>query len=204
MLLSIHPDNPDLRKIRQVVECLKDGGLVIYPTDSVYSLGCSLERYKSFEKVARLQGKKPEKAKFSVVFNDLGQISHYTRPMSSQVFKVMRKALPGPYTFILEANGEVPKVFKVKRKTIGIRVPDNNIARSLVEHLEAPLIASSVHAEDEIREYITDPELIYEKYGNQVDIVIDGGIGNLDPSTVVDCSDGDLEILREGRGDIFW
>lgn len=177
---------------------------MIYPTDSVYSLGCSLERYKSFEKVARLQGKKADKAKFSVVFHDLGQISHYTRPMSSQVFKVMRKALPGPYTFILEANGEVPKIFKAKRKTIGIRIPDNNIPREIVALMGAPLIASSVRAEDEIIEYITDPELIHEKYGNQVDIVIDGGIGNIDASTVVDCSEGDLEVLREGRGELFW
>lgn len=204
MLIGIHPDNPDPRKMRQAVEVLERGGIVIYPTDGVYSMGCSLERYKTFEKVARLQGKKPEKANFSVVFYDLGQISAYTKPMNSTVFKALKKALPGPYTFILEASGQVPKIFKAKRRTIGIRIPDNNIARELVKMLGAPLIASSVHAEDEILEYITDPELIHEKYGHQVDLVIDGGMGTLDASTVVDCSGGDLEVIREGKGEVFW
>lgn len=204
MLLRIHPETPEPRKIRQVVECLRDGGLVIYPTDSVYSLGCSLQKQRSFEKVARIQGKKPEKAQFSVVFHDLSQISQYTKPMDSHIFKAVRRALPGPYTFILDASNTVPKVFKANRKTIGIRVPDNNIVRGIVEELDSPLIASSVHAEDEILEYITDPELIHEKYGSRVDIVIDGGMGTLDASTVVDCTSGDLEVLREGAGPVFW
>lgn len=204
MLLKIHPENPEKRKIQQVIECLQDGGLVIYPTDTVYSLGCSLDKPRSMERVARIQGIRPEKARFSVVFSDLSHLSSFTRPLNSTVFKALKRALPGPYTFILEASNQVPKMFKAKRKHIGIRVPDNPIVRNLVDALESPLISSSVHADDEILDYLTDPERIHEKYGNQVDIVIDGGMGNLDASTIVDCSNGDLELVREGKGEVFW
>ncbi len=201
MLLQIHPDNPDPRKISQVVECLNDGGVIVYPTDTVYSFGCSLEKHKAFERIARLKGLKPEKAHFSIVCYDLSHLSHYSKAVDNRIYKLMRKALPGPYTFILNASSNVPKIFKTKKKTIGIRIPDNNIARTLADELGSPLIASSVHDEDEIIEYTTDPELINEKYHKLVDIVIDGGYGNNEASTIFDCTSSEIELVREGIGD---
>lgn len=200
MLIQIHPDNPDQRKIDQIVAQLKKGAIIIYPTDTVYSIACDLMHRKAAEKMAQLKGVKLEKANFSLICYDLSHISDYTVQFGNNIYKIMNKAFPGPYTFILNANTSVPKLFKSKKKTIGIRVPDNNIARELVKNLGNPLLSTSVHNDDEIIEYITDPELIHEKYENQVDIVIDGGYGQNEASTIIDCTNNDPEILREGIG----
>jgi tRNA threonylcarbamoyl adenosine modification protein (Sua5/YciO/YrdC/YwlC family) len=198
MLLEIHPDNPDRRKIDQVVKCLRDGGVVIYPTDTVYSIGCDLMNKKAIEKVARIKNIKPDKANFSIVCYDLSSLGDYTKQFSRHVFKVMNKALPGPFTFILNASNKVPKLFDSNKKTIGIRIPNNNIAREIVNVLGNPIIATSVHDEDEILEYTTDPQLIHEKFENLVDIVIDGGYGKNEASTIIDCTNDDIEVVREG------
>jgi len=202
MLLEIHPTNPDKRKIAQVVECLKEGGIIIYPTDTVYSIGCDLMNGKAVEKVARLKNIKVEKANFSLVCYDLSHITEYTRQLSNPVFKLMKHVLPGAYTFILESGRNIPKIFSEKKKTIGIRVPDNNIARSIVSELGRPIIATSVHDEDEILEYTTDASLIHEKFEKLVDIVIDGGPGGFEVSTVLDCTGETIEVIREGKGPI--
>ncbi len=200
MILNIHPDNPDPKRVREVVDCLRKGGLIIYPTDSVYSIGCDLMNIKALDKLAKLKGIKLEKANFSVICYDLSHLSEYAKPMDNTVFKLMKKALPGPYTFILNASSEVPKIFQSKKKTVGIRVPDNNIPRAIVHELGNPIASTSVHDDDEILEYTTDPELIHEKYGKQVDIVINGGFGNLNASTIFDCTNGEPELIREGIG----
>jgi tRNA threonylcarbamoyl adenosine modification protein (Sua5/YciO/YrdC/YwlC family) len=202
MLLTIHPDNPDKRKIDQAIQVLKKGGIIIYPTDTVYSMACDLNNRKAVERMAQIKGIKLEKANFSLICYDLSHISDYTVQFSNSIYKLMKRALPGPFTFILNANNSVPKLFKSKKKTIGIRVPDNNIARTLVEELGNPLISTSVHDDDEILEYITDPELIHEKYENLLDLVIDGGYGKNEASTIIDCTGNEPEIIREGIGDI--
>ncbi len=202
MLLEIHPDNPDKRKIVQVVECLKDGGIIIYPTDTVYSIGCDFSNTKAVEKIARLKNIKVEKANFSLVCYDLSHITEYSKQLSNPVFKLMKKVLPGAYTFILESGRSIPKIFSEKKKTIGIRVPDNNIARSIVLELGHPIIATSVHDDDEILEYTTDPFLIHEKFEKLVDIVIDGGPGGLEASTILDCTGDGIEVVREGKGPV--
>lgn len=202
MLIKIHPDNPDQRKIDQIVTLLRKGAVIIYPTDTVYSMACDLMNRKAVEKMAKLKGVKLEKANFSLICYDLSGISDYTVQFGNNIYKLMNRALPGPYTFILNANTSVPKLFKSKKKTIGIRVPDNNIARELVKFLGNPIISTSVHDDDEILEYITDPELIHEKYENQVDVVIDGGYGQNEASTVIDCTDNDPIIIREGIGSV--
>lgn len=202
MLVRIHPENPDERKVRQVIECVLDGGVIIYPTDSVYAIGCDLNRQKSVERVAKIKGIELKKANFSLVCRDLSHLSEYCKPLDNPIYKMMRRALPGPYTFILNANNNVPKIFQSKKKTIGIRVPDNSIALALVSALGNPLISTSVHDDDEVLEYTTDPELIYERYQDQVDMVIHGGIGNIEASTVLDCTSGSPEIIREGLGPI--
>lgn len=201
MLVPIHPDNPDPRKIRQVVDCLNNGGVIVYPTDTVYSYGCALGNNEGMDRIARLKGIKPKQAKFSIVCYDLSHLSEYTQPLENQVFRAMRRALPGAFTFLLRANNNVPKIFKEKKKTIGIRVPDNNIARAIVQELGKPLIASSVHDEDRIIEYTTDPELIDERLGGQVEMVVAGGFGGIEPSTIFDCTTGELEMVRAGKGD---
>jgi len=202
MLVSIHPDNPDIRKIDQVIKTLKKGGVIIYPTDTVYSMACDLTNRKAVERMAQIKGIKVEKANFSLICCDLSHISDYTVQFGNNIYKMMKRALPGPYTFILNANNSVPKLFKSKKKTIGIRVPDNNIARILVEELGNPLISTSVHDDDEILEYITDPELIHEKYEKVIDIVIDGGYGKNEASTIIDCTGNEPEVIREGIGNI--
>jgi tRNA threonylcarbamoyl adenosine modification protein (Sua5/YciO/YrdC/YwlC family) len=199
MLVKLFNENPNLREILKIVEVLRKGGLIIYPTDTVYGLGCDITNAKSVEKVARIKGVKVEKNNFSFICSDLSHISDFTKPISSSVFKLMKKNLPGPFTFILEANNNVPKYFKGK-KTVGIRVPDNNIIREIVKELGNPILSTSVHDDDEILEYITDPELIYEKYQEIADLVIDGGYGELVPSTIVDCTGNELVIVREGKG----
>jgi tRNA threonylcarbamoyl adenosine modification protein (Sua5/YciO/YrdC/YwlC family) len=196
----LYNENPNPRDVRQIVEVLRNNGVIIYPTDTVYGMGCDITNQKAVERVARLKGVKIEKANFSFICSDLSHLSDYTKPISNSVFKLMKKNLPGPFTFILEANNNVPKYFKGKKKTVGIRVPDNNIIHEIVNELGNPILSTSIHDEDEILEYTTDPELIYEKYGNTVEIVIDGGYGELVPSTVVDCTKNELEIVREGKG----
>ena len=202
MLIEIHPDNPEPRKIREVVNCLRKGGVIIYPTDTIYSIGCDLRNKKAIEKVARLKGVRLRKAQFSLICYDLSSIGDYTKQFDRSVFKAMNKALPGPYTFILNAGNKVPKLFETNKKEVGIRIPDNNIARQVVHELGNPIIATSVHDDDEILEYTTDPSLIHEKYENMVDLVIDGGYGKNNPSTIVDCTDGEINVIREGIGSI--
>lgn len=203
MLLQIHPDNPDKRKIEQVITALKKGGIIIYPTDTVYSMACDMNNRKAVERMAQLKGIKIEKANFSLICYDLSHISDFTVQFGNNIYKMMKRALPGPYTFILNANTSIPKLFKSKKKTIGIRVPDNNIARMLVKELGNPLISTSVlDNEDEILEYITDPELIHEKYENIIDIVIDGGYGQNEASTIIDCTGNEAEVIREGIGSL--
>ncbi len=200
MLLRIYNENPNPRDIRRVVDLLQEGGIIIYPTDTVYGLGCDITNSKAVEKVARFKGIKIEKANFSFICSDLSHLSDYTKPISNTIFKLMKKNLPGPFTFILEANNNVPKYFKGKKKTVGIRIPDNNIIREIVRELGNPILSTSIRDEDEILEYTTDPELIYEKYQDIADIVIDGGYGELVPSTVVDCTGTSVEIVRQGKG----
>ena len=201
MLLKLDPTHPEESKLSYIAECLNDDGIIIYPTDTVYGLGCSIRKPKGIEKICRLKGIRVEKANFSFIFSDLSHLSEFTKAIDTPTYKIMRKALPGPFTFILHAGNEIPKIFRSKKKTIGIRVPDNNICRSIVQELGGPLINTSLHDEnDEIHEYMNDPEAIHEKYHKLVDIVIDGGIGNLTPSTVVDCSAGGLTIIRQGLG----
>jgi tRNA threonylcarbamoyl adenosine modification protein (Sua5/YciO/YrdC/YwlC family) len=188
MLLKIYPENPNPRAIRQIVECLEDGGVIIYPTDTIYGIGCDIFKQKSIEKVVNLVGKNKKKSSLSFICYDLSHLSDFSRPIENNIFKVMKKVLPGPYTFILGANNNVPKLLQSNKKTIGIRIPDNNIIREIVKELGHPILSTSIKDDDEIIEYTTDPELIYEKYGDLVDIVIDGGFGDNIPSTVVNCT----------------
>lgn len=197
--MVIHPDNPDERKIRKVVDVLNNGGLIVFPTDTVYSIGCSLLKFKSIEKVARIKGIKTEKANFSIVCYDLSTIAEYAK-VETPVYKIMKKALPGPYTFILEASSKIPKYFNNNKRSVGIRVPNNEITRMIVKELGHPIISTSVHDDDEVIEYTTDPELIHEKYHTQVDLVINGGFGHNEASTIIDCTQGQPEIVREGIG----
>jgi tRNA threonylcarbamoyl adenosine modification protein (Sua5/YciO/YrdC/YwlC family) len=202
MLLRIHHITPDLRQLQKVIDVLRDGGVIIYPTDGVYSFGCDINKSKAVERVAKLKGIKVEKADFSFVFDDLSRLTDYSKQVDTHIFKLMKSCLPGPYTFILNANNSVPKLFKNNKRTIGIRIPDNQICRSIVRELGNPIISSSVHDEDEIVEYTTDPELIHERYKDQVDLVIDGGYGSLLPSTVIDCTGQMPELIRQGAGEV--
>lgn len=202
MLIRIFPENPNDRHIRAAVDVLIKGGLIIYPTDTVYAIGCDIASSKALERMARIKGVKPEKANFSLICHDLSQLSDYCKPITNHVFKLMKRVLPGPYTFILNANSNVPKIFQSSKKTIGIRVPDNSIARALVKELGHPIASTSVHDDDEIIEYTTDPELIHEKYEEKVDLVIDAGYGDNEPSTVLDCTGDEVSIVREGKGSI--
>jgi len=202
MLIKIYPENPQPRAIEQVVDILKKGGLIIYPTDTVYGLGCDITNPKAIEKICRIRGIKPEKANFSFICSDLRHISDFIKPIDTTVFRILKKALPGPFTFIFNANNNVPKLLSAHKKTVGIRVPDNSIARSIVTSLGNPVISTSIRDDDELIEYSTDPELIHEKYENLVDAVIDGGYGGNEASTVVDCTSGEFEIVREGKGNL--
>ena len=200
MLLKIYPQNPSERQMKMAVECLVGSGIIIYPTDTVYGLACDIYKPKALERIARLKSINLEKANFSFICYDLSNLSEYTKPIPNQVYKMMRKTLPGPFTYILEANNNVPKIFHSKKRTIGIRVPDNNIARELVHMLGNPIASTSIHDEDEIIEYTTDPELIHEKFQKLVDIVIDGGYGDNEASTVIDCTSGEPVLVRQGKG----
>ena len=203
MLLRLNYDNPHPKDIQFIVDCLKNDGVIIYPTDTVYSIGCDITRPKAIEKLCRLKNIKPEKANFSFVCSDLSHLSNYARPISNSLFRIMKKALPGPYTFILEANNNVPKLLKQNKKTVGIRVPDNTICKTIITELGNPIITTSLHNPyDDILDYFTDPEAIYREYEKKVDMVIDGGFGNLYASTVIDCSQDELVVLREGLGSL--
>ncbi|MCX6250986.1 MAG: L-threonylcarbamoyladenylate synthase [Bacteroidetes bacterium] len=203
MLLKVHPENPGDRQLKIIIDCLHSGGIIIYPTDTVYGLGCDITQNKAIDRIAQIKGVKKEKANFSFICFNLSQLSDYTRPISTGLFKLMRRALPGPFTFILNANSKVPDVFQSKKKTVGIRIPDHTIPLQIVEQLGNPILTTSIHDEDEIIEYTTDPEMIYEKYKKLVDIVIDAGPGGNIPSTVVDCTGDEYHVLRQGKGDIL-
>lgn len=198
--LQIHPDTPQERKILEAVEVLRNGGVIIYPTDTIYGLGCDIHNARAVERVCQIKGVKPDKVNLSFICSDLTHISDYAR-IETPTYKVMKKALPGPFTFVLEASSRVPKYAGGKKKTVGIRIPDNNISLALVRELGNPILSTSVHDDDDVLEYSTDPELIYEKYRNLVDMVIDGGSGNNIASTVVDVTNN-FKVLREGAGDI--
>ena len=200
MLIDIHPDNPGKRQVTQVVDILKKGGVIIYPTDTVYGLGCDIYNAKAVERIARIRGIKPEKANFSFICSDLSHISDYTRHLSNHIFKLMKYHLPGPFTFILPANNSLPKLFKNKKKTVGIRIPDHNIPLEIVRELGNPILTTSIHDSDALLDYTTDPELIHENFENQVDAVIAGGFGKNIPSTILDCTTGEVEVIRQGLG----
>ncbi len=202
--LKIYEENPNPKQIAKVVQVLRKGGLVIYPTDTVYGLGCDITNSRALEKIARIKGIKLAKANWSFICADLSNLSDHVRQIDTATFKILKRALPGPYTFILPGSNSLPKDFK-KKKTVGIRIPANNIAQTLVRELGNPIVSTSIYDEDELLEYTTDPELIYEKWRNLVDVVIDGGYGDNVASTVIDLSKGEPEIIREGKGsvDIF-
>lgn len=203
MLIRLNNDNPQPKDIQFIINCLKNDGVIIYPTDTVYSIGCDITKPKAIEKLCRLKNIKPEKANFSFVCSDLSHLSQFTQPIPNSVFRVMKKALPGPYTFILEANGNVPKLLKQNKKTVGIRVPNSKICHDIIEALGNPIITTSLHnPTDDILEYFADPEVIHQEYQDKVDIVIDGGFGNLYASTVIDFSSNEPIVLREGMGSL--
>ena len=199
--LKIYEDNPNEAAIKKVVDVLRNGGLVIYPTDTVYGIGCDITNSRALEKLAKIKGVKLEKANFSFVCSSLSNISDYVKQIDTATFKILKRALPGPYTFILPGNNDLPKDFR-KKKPVGIRVPDNNIAIQIVEILGNPIVSSSIHDEDEVIEYSTDPELIFEKWQNLVDLVIDGGYGENVASTIIDLTGHEPIIVREGKGDV--
>jgi tRNA threonylcarbamoyl adenosine modification protein (Sua5/YciO/YrdC/YwlC family) len=188
--------------VRQVVDVLRKGGVIIYPTDTVYGIGCDITKPKAVERIARIKGMNPKKARFSFICHDLSEVAEYTPQIDNHLFKLLKRNLPGPFTFILPANNMVPKILKSNRKEVGIRVPDNNIILSIVRELGNPILTTSLKNEDEILEYTTDPELIYEDFHKLVDMVIDGGVGNNVPSTVVDCTTDKPEIIRQGMGEL--
>ncbi|MBB1546224.1 L-threonylcarbamoyladenylate synthase [Capnocytophaga leadbetteri] len=199
--IKLYNENPNEKEIAKIVDVLRNGGLIIYPTDTVYGLGCDITNTKALEKIARIKGVKLEKANFSFVCSDLKNLSDYVKQIDSSTFKLLKRALPGAYTFIMQGNNNLPKDFK-KKKTVGIRVPDNLIARTIVERLGNPIVSTSIYDEDDVIEYTTDPELIFEKWQNLVDIVIDGGYGDNTASTVIDLSGDEPVVIREGKGDI--
>jgi tRNA threonylcarbamoyl adenosine modification protein (Sua5/YciO/YrdC/YwlC family) len=199
MLIHVHPSNPQDRLIRQVVDFLKAGGVIIYPTDTIYGLGCDIFQHKAIERICRIKNVQPQKANFSFVCYDLGDLSHYAKQLDTPVYRTLKQYLPGPFTFILEASKEVPKILKTKKDTVGIRVPDNKIARCIVKELGNPILSASLPG-DNVEDY-TDPDIIHDKFEKLVDIVIDGGIGGIIPSTIIDFTRPEPEIIREGAGE---
>lgn len=200
--ISIHPENPEKRKVEQVVSMIRAGAVIIYPTDTIYGLGCDLFNKNAVDRVCKIKGLKPKSFNLSFICSDISQVSEYTRQIDTPTFKLLKKVLPGPFTFILESNRNVPKILNTNKKTVGIRIPDNNITRMIVELLGNPIVTTSIKDDDQILEYTTDPEIIYEEYKNYVDVVIDGGMGKNVPSTIVDCTVSPYEILRQGLGEI--
>lgn len=199
--IKIYNKNPSPKEITKVVEVLRNGGLIIYPTDTVYGLGCDISNNRALEKIARLRGVKLDKAKFSFIFYDLSNLSEYIKQIDTSTYKILKKSLPGAYTYILKGNNNLPKVFK-KKKTVGIRIPDNNIVREIVKELGNPIVSTSIYDEDDVIEYTTDPELIYEKWKDKIELVIDGGYGGNMASSVIDLTTDEISILREGKGDL--
>jgi len=203
VLYRLNPDNINFKTVDEIVELLKNGGVIIYPTDTVYALGADITNQNAFERVCKLKNIKPDKSNFSFVCSDLSHLSNYTKPINNSVFRIMKKALPGPYTFILEANNNVPKLLKQNKKTVGIRVPKNTICKAIIEKLGNPIISTSLHDNtDDILEYFSDPEIIHQQYETIVDGVIDGGFGNIYTSTVIDCSGSEPVVVREGLGSL--
>jgi tRNA threonylcarbamoyl adenosine modification protein (Sua5/YciO/YrdC/YwlC family) len=200
--IRLYEQNPDAKRVRQIVEVLRNGGVIIYPTDTVYGMGCDITNQRAVERICKIKGINPKKHNFSFVCADLSNIAQYTRVITKPVFKMMKKGLPGPFTFILEASSLVPKILHSNKKTVGIRVPDHTISRAIVEELGQPILSTSIHDEDEVIEYSTDPELIFEKYQHLVDIVIDGGYGQNVASTILDCTGDEVEIIRQGLGQL--
>ena len=200
MLIRIYPENPNPKHIRQVVDLLEVGGIIIYPTDTVYAIGCDIKANQAIEKIARMKGLNPQNPDLSLIFHDMSQLSEYTVIRDNPTFKLLKRNLPGPFTFIVRANNQIPKLFKNRKKTVGIRIPDNSIVLEIVRELGRPIITTSVHDPDEIIEYTTDPELIHEKYRDFADIVVDGGFGRNEASTVVDCTNIEPMIVRQGLG----
>jgi tRNA threonylcarbamoyl adenosine modification protein (Sua5/YciO/YrdC/YwlC family) len=203
MLLKVHPDNPSERHLKMIVDCIKSGGLVIYPSDTVYGLGCDITQIRAVDKVAQIKGIKREKANFSFICHNLSHLSDFTKPIPNHIYKLMKRALPGPFTFILNASSNVPHYFQSKKKTVGIRIPDHPVPRMIVEMLGNPIMTTSVHDEDRIIEYSTNPELIHERFIKTVDIVIDSGPGGNLASTVVDCTGEEPVVIREGKGNLL-
>ena len=201
MFLKLHPTNPNPRYIKMILECLNDDGVIIFPTDTIYGMGGNIRSPKVLERICRIKGIKKEKANFSFIFYDLSMLSEFTRPINNEVYKMMKRNLPGPFTFILNANNNIPKIFQSKKKTVGIRIPDQPIITKIVEEFGSPIMTTSlVDDEDETGRYFTDPEEINEKYKDLVDIIIDGGAGEFTASTVVDCTEDEIMIVRQGKG----
>ena len=199
MLVQIHPENPQPRLIKQLAECLKDGGIIIYPTDTIYGFGCDILKQKAIERICKIKNIDPKKAQLSFICRDLSHLSDYTKSIDTPLYRVLKKHLPGPFTFILPASKLVPKILQTKKSTIGLRIPDNEICRHILDELGNPLLSASLPG-DMVEEY-TDPEVIYEKFNQQVDFVVDGGIGGMVPSTIVDCTGAEWELVRQGLGD---
>ena len=202
MFIRIYPDNPNPVQIRKVADVLEQGGIIIYPTDTVYAMGCSIKASRAIEKIAQFKGLNPLNPDLSIIFHDMSQLSEFTVIRDNNIFKLLKRNLPGPFTFIVQANSQIPKLFRNKKKTVGIRIPDNNIVLELVRELGTPIITTSIHDQDEVIEYITDPELIYEKYRDFADVVIDGGYGKNEASTIVDCTGEESVIIRQGLGEL--
>ena len=202
MVIEFDPERPNTYKLKEVADALKKGAVIIFPTDSVYALGCDLYNNKAIERICQIKGIKSNKSQFSFICSDLSNVSEYTRQLENNVFKMMKKSLPGPYTYIVEANSKVPKIIQAKKKTVGIRIPNHPVPQFLVEQLGNPIITTSIKSDDEITEYLTDPEEIIERYGHLVDFIIDSGFSENKGSTVINCANGDIEVVREGLGDI--
>ena len=202
MLIKIYNENPNPRQIRKVIDVLEEGGVIIYPTDTVYAMGCDIKAQKAIEKIARFKGLNPDNPDMSLIFHDMSQLAEYTLIRDNNTFKLLKRNLPGPFTFIVQANSQIPKMFRNRKKTVGIRIPGNEIALEIVRELGRPIMTTSIHDQDEIIEYTTDPELIYEKYGDFADLVIDGGYGHNEASTVVDCTGDEPGVVRQGLGEL--
>lgn len=200
MLIRLYNENPNSKHIRQIVDLLENGGIIIYPTDTVYAMGCDILATRSIEKIARFKGLNPNNPELSLIFHDMSQLSEYTIIRDNAIFKLLKRNLPGPFTFIVQANNQIPRLFKNKKKTVGIRIPDNNIVLEIVRELGRPIVTTSIHDPDDIIEYATDPELIYEKYHDFTDTVIDGGFGRNEASTIVDCTGEEIKVTRQGLG----
>lgn len=204
LLLEINAENPAERKINQVVECLEKNGVIIYPTDTIYGLGCDMNNSKAINRICRLRDLNPAKANLTIICEDISQLSQYVKQLDNDIFRLLKKNLPGPFTFILKAGKKLPKSFQNRRKTLGIRIPDNEIALAIIRAMGRPILSISLKSEDEVREYFTDPTEIFDDYKKLVDIVIDGGVGRNVPSTVVDLSEGEIDVLREGAGELLY